>query len=84
MAPSLVYLEWVDSTELGNGRWIGADDWQDETLATCRSVGFLLKETDDTVFLACALSDEEFGGVWLIPKCAIRKRSLLTEPSGQL
>ena len=71
------YVEWVDSRF-----WFG---WQDpdelsEEPITIKSIGFLVKEDDNTVILTNSLSDASMnvGNPVLIPKCSIIRREPLT------
>lgn len=67
----VVYIEWVDATAT-----VGWDkfDRKDATVDDVRSIGFLVKETNDFVSLAAAVSGPECNALINIPKKWIKKR----------
>ena len=67
----LALVEWNDSSVLHGWE---ARDWFDGEVLKCQSVGFLLKETSDSVVLLLSRSS---GDKWAegitIPKCSIKR-----------
>lgn len=74
----MIYVEWVDSSH--SSGWVAAEDAI--KLAgdfKCRTVGFLLVETDEhlTVVQTHTEDVKQVDGVMTIPKVAITKRKYL-------
>ena len=73
---SLVYIEWVDSSvKHSGGSWIDVSKAHATDL-TCRSVGFIVEEDDDSITIAghVAFDVDCVSGNMTIPKVAIKKR----------
>ena len=45
----------------------------------CKSVGFLVKETKNTLMLATSENKYQFGAIWTIPKGCIKERKILAK-----
>lgn len=74
----IIYVEWVDSSH--NTGWQTAEAaLKEDHLLDCKTVGFLIKETDDhlTVAQSSAVDPDQVDGVLTIPKVAITKRKYL-------
>jgi len=78
---SIVRVEWVDSTNIV--RWNTKADLTACLPKHCASVGFLLHETDDAIWIVQSDdrdSDDEdrnFNNTMVIPKIAITKREVI-------
>lgn len=76
-AKEIRYIEWVDSAQQSG--WHHDDAFDDHGVAGCRSVGFVMRETDDEVLLG--QSQDYRHGNWsdviAIPKVAITKSTTL-------
>ena len=74
-------IEWVDSN--GMARWYTlADIIELLPLAGCTSVGFVVRETDDGLWLSMSYDHQEgdeqhFDHTTVIPKVAITKREVI-------
>ena len=82
-----VIIDWVDSVRASD--WTYTEDIDGKTM-NCISIGFLLKETDDSVTIAqnYGLNPEQVCNLMTIPKCSIRnvreiKEKCIWEPSGE-
>lgn len=75
------YVEWVDSN--GMGRWFTvAEIVAQLPLAVCTTVGFVVHETGDGLWLALSHDHQQgdelhYDHVTVIPKVAITKREVL-------
>jgi len=65
-----VYVKWVDSATLFGGKWISIDELPEEEVL-CENVGFLVKESEHSIWLAGKWAPEEVGSVDQIPRVAI-------------
>lgn len=73
----IIYIEWQDA--------VGADGWsrmtniEKEGLATIKTVGFLLKETKESVTVLHSIDiSNNMSGAWMvIPTAQIKKRKFL-------
>ena len=67
----IVIVEWVDSVRASD--WTYAED-VDEKPMNCISIGFLMKETDDSITIAqnYGLKPEQVCNIMTIPKCSIK------------
>ena len=69
-----VYVEWIDSAESGHG-WESEPRDADDKVVTCKSIGFLAKETETHVWISTTA--DAVNSNWLSPvriwKPAIRK-----------
>lgn len=73
----VIYIEWQDA--------VGADGWsrmstiEKEGLASIKTVGFLIKETKEsvTVLHSIDVSNEQSGAWMVIPTAQIKKRKFL-------
>ena len=73
-------VEWVDSLSITD-RWVSSAALEGEpSFGVCHTVGYLVREDEQSVLLAQSFSlnrdgdVEEWGHVWGIPKVAIRSR----------
>jgi len=71
------YIEWIDSNF--TGRWDTKEIYDEQVKLPflCRSVGFVLHESDDRVALLQSEADSSFSNAITIPKLAITKRRRL-------
>ena len=75
-AMSIVEEEWLDSSRAIN--WVEVDEMLEEDIALCRTVGYLLVETDDKITVL--LSQSKHGHVcqaMIIPRCAIQSMRVI-------
>lgn len=70
----LIVVEWVDSCGLKGGHWGSTEDAKQLTPSDCRSVGWLINETDDAIVLAAHVTPHHVSGEMCIPKVAVTKR----------
>ena len=77
----LVSVEWVDSFQLAAG-WHWLEDLPEHGLSRCHSVGWLIKEDENQIFVAETISEVEDGhqvaGVLVVPVCSIVEKKVLT------
>ncbi len=79
-APPLVYVEWLDHCEKGEDyAWIDIEALDTE-LPVCRSVGWMVGETDTAIMVAHTWSDPQVCGPFLIVKGAIIRQVVLRVP----
>lgn len=84
MKKRLVYVEWVDSSELYG--WITPSAMLEEKLLCC-SVGWLMEESDDRIVLGSSVSfvvspdDPKTCGTIGIPRVAIKRMHTLKLPA---
>lgn len=76
--PKPVYIRWVDSASLGDSNWMLIEDFAPMSQTICQSLGWIVNEDEDSVYLAGHISPDEFGNLWQIPKGAIRELKYLT------
>lgn len=82
----LIYLEWCDSIE-GSGNWLSLNDakeWCENEDWVIRQVSFLIKETDEYLFLASKINPQKdgevmVGGTLKIPLTWIRKKVIIPD-----
>lgn len=70
-------VEWVDS--YGDVRWTDWDEAAKIKVSTNETVGFLVSETDDVLYIGASFDrdHDNVSGLTIIPKVAITKRSHL-------
>ena len=73
----ILYIEWEDSTS-GQG-WEYKNEITKPKNLKCKSVGFLVKETKNTLMLATSENKYQFGAIWTIPKGCIKERKILAK-----
>ena len=73
----IIYVEWVDSIRSGGNVWTDMEAAEQGKLATCKSAGFLIQETDDSLLVAGHFGEGSISGDIRIPKVAIKKRKWL-------
>lgn len=77
----LTVFDWIDScSAAGGGAWKDADSVRDMTAIECRSVGWILREDKKSVVIASQVTQIQVGGDMCIPKSAIFRRQVLSEP----
>lgn len=56
----LVYVEWLDHASFTESTWREADEYEDLNPATCKTIGWILRETEDMIILVQTIhySDE--------------------------
>lgn len=77
-APIPVYIQWVDSAQVGDTTWIQISDFAPISETICETLGWVISEDETNVYLAGSISPEEYGGIWQIPRVAIKKMHHLT------
>ena len=70
LALKILYVEWVDAAA-GNG-WEKVERLDD--IHKCISIGFLVKETKESIVLAAAVSEDEANATIAIPKAWIKRK----------
>lgn len=75
-----VYLEWVDSIMSPGGSWAEIELVKKRKIDRCRTIGFVVNENKNeiTVIGSHSHATNEVAGSITIPKCAIRKRRIVT------
>lgn len=74
----LVKITWVDSVKGGNdGPWSLKEDILDLTHDEIQSVGWIVRETDESITIVAHVSESEYSGEMCIPKSAVIKRKKL-------
>jgi hypothetical protein len=78
MCGKIVLIEWVDSYSVYE-QWDFLNDLKEPEIIKCKSVGFIVNETDESILIMPHISgDNEAGkGGICIPKLAIIKRTEL-------
>ena len=78
MCGKIVLIEWVDSYSVYE-QWDFLNDLKEPEIIKCKSVGFIVNETDESILIMPHISgDNEAGkGGICIPKIAIIKRTEL-------
>lgn len=77
----LVMIEWLDSASLSGGIWRDTDDVAELKPHVIRSVGWVLREDAVSVLLIGHIATHQVSGDLSIPKCSIRHRYKLADPS---
>ena len=67
----MVLIEWIDSKS-GSSEWEYIEDMEPIIPAMCKSIGFLVDETDQYKTLAQTVSEEQLISRITIPCCAIK------------
>lgn len=86
--PPIEEIKWLDSLMINNGEWMSYTDIDEELTSKGmlhRSVGYVVKESDEAVFLALSINydqvdeenDQRMSGGTVVPKVSIINRSLL-------
>ena len=66
-----IYLiKWNDSATL-RGWFDKRDVHKESTPLECESVGWIVRETDDEIVLAASRNEDQWGGIWIIPRSCI-------------
>lgn len=76
----IVVVEWIDSCSIRGGHWNSFDDAEQLTVDRIRSIGWIFKETKDSITLVPHAAAHSVGGEMCIPKVAITRRWKLTDP----
>lgn len=75
MKPKLISINWVDSAVTMG--WF-YEDYSDLNPSFITTIGFLVKETDDSISVSTSLSEHgRFVDILTIPKAVIKKRKFL-------
>lgn len=69
---TLLWVEWLDSVSCG-AVWTSTEDAPADNLG-CSSIGWLIRENDDSITIASHRSPSQVGGDMTIPKIAITGR----------
>ena len=76
-----VYLEWVDSKSFTGNVWVDTERvMKGGVLDRCKTIGFVLKEDANSITVVNSFDSlsECVSGDMTIPKCAIRKRRVVS------
>ena len=65
----VLYIEWIDA--VAESGW---DKPEKLNLLTCKSIGFLVKETKEAYYLAAVVSGDECNATIAIPKSWVNKK----------
>lgn len=69
----IVLIEWVDITKHNTG-WIPAEAVVDNMrFMRCKSVGFIVAETEEAVVISQTVTDEQITDPLVIPRRVIKK-----------
>jgi hypothetical protein len=77
-APIPVFIRWVDSAKLGETNWTLIESFTPIGETICESLGWIIHEDLEQVFIAGHISEEEYGGIWQIPRVAIKDLKYLS------
>lgn len=79
----LVMIEWVDASRLSDS-WIDMNSVPDAYVHKCKTVGFLVSESDAALIVVPTIADIEhpdnshtYGGM-LIPRCSVLSERLIS------
>jgi hypothetical protein len=76
--PQLILVTWIDSAKLGgDGPWKDKHTVTELTHDTVQSVGWIMREDEDTLVVAAHISEGQVSGEMAIPIRAILKRKKL-------
>lgn len=68
----LVLITWLDACSIASrGNWTDKDELDKAEIQSCKSVGWVHRETDDHVVLFAHDAGDQCGGDFCIPKCCI-------------
>jgi len=76
-----VYLEWEDSSSYTGNLWSRRERIIESTVSHCKTIGFILNETKESITVITSADGEKEGcvsGDMTIPKSAIKKRRVVT------
>lgn len=73
MVPLRCEVIWVDSARIGDSAWTAREDFEPVSETLCTSLGWQIGEDDNNIYIAGHISEEEYGGIWQIPRSAIKK-----------
>lgn len=68
----IVKIKWLDSAS-DDGKWYDKEEYNSIKPVVCKSVGFVLKETDKYITIAHSVSPDQIAFTMAIPKFAIIK-----------
>ena len=75
----VVYVEWDDSSSYVSTVWKSEEEVKKNPCCRCKTVGFIIDETKDSLTLAGSLDGGRYvSGDMSIPKSAIRKRRIVS------
>jgi len=79
----IVRIEWIDS-ESEDGYWKVRDVIHSHPsgVLECSTVGYVIREDEYLIELCQSEHECEYGAVFRIPKCSVRKIEVLREESG--
>lgn len=80
MKPCPVFIEWVDSADIGAATWLSLDGLDDDDASPCGvvSVGWLVSKSKSAVVLTLSLSESgDARGAFVIPTVNIKKLTRL-------
>ena len=74
------YIEWEDSISTTGNLWVERKHVERNQVDRCSTIGFVLKETKDLLTVVNSFDSQSncVSGDMTIPKCAIRKRRIVT------
>lgn len=75
----IIYIEWTDSISFGNSVWTKEDTITSGQLPLCKSAGFLIHETEDSMTIAAHIGEGSVSGDICVPKVSIKKRKWLSK-----
>ena len=66
----VLYVEWIDA--IADNGWSKMDDCED--VSHCKTIGYLIKETEEGICLASTISEKECNARITIPKQWIKRK----------
>lgn len=76
--PPLVLIEWVDSQSCGS--WVSREEAEKDTVATCKTVGWLVKKNREVVTTAASCSsNDNYGDRMSMPRSVVKSIKVLKE-----
>jgi hypothetical protein len=81
MRRQVAVVDWIDHADLGNDQaWTKIADI-DARAPICRSVGFVVRETDDGLVISHTVGDDDCSSPFLILKSAILYQERISLPA---
>ena len=78
MKDKIYEVIWIDSAA-DSRNWVNQHDIEDIAIAPeCKSVGYLILEDKEKVVICTSINDFQYGRIFTIPKCCIKKKKLIS------
>ena len=72
-----IEIDWIDIT--GHGGWHNLDDVRDLPSCDATTMGYLISRTNKDYRVACTLTKDRCGDIWIIPRASITDVRILKE-----